>query len=160
MSKTMQQVGNRLLSAFLILTPTMPRPCAPVTVASQHGKQSGISERGYFCDTNDPACTPASAFSLSTLRDLYIFVEWTGVPAGTHTQEVRFFLPEDRTGTLYQSFNNPFSAPHGHRKVVTLIDDLPVAGTFIENRELTGIWRADIYLDDVFVASSYVEFLP
>jgi hypothetical protein len=132
------------------------------SIAAQNSqtKQFGISEVVYFCDSNDPACAPASSFSVSTLRDLYIFVQWTNVPVGTHTQEVRFFLPESRTGTLWQSFNNSFFGPHGHKKVVTLEDDAPIAGTAIEHRLLTGTWRVDVYLDDVFYTSRYVQLDP
>jgi hypothetical protein len=160
MATRKHQLKNALLSVFLIWGPAASTASPPRLPTHSQAKPIGVSESVKFCDTDVATCTPASAFSLSTLRDLFIVVQWTNLPTGTHTQEVKFYLPEARTGTLYQSFNNPFFAPHGHKKLVTLVDDVPVAGTFIENRELTGMWKVDIYLDDTFVASSYVELDP
>jgi len=157
MSSRNRKAGVALLSACLTWGPVVSVAASPVALQSSQGKQFGISEIVYFCDQNNPACTPSTTFSLATLRDLYIFVQWTNVPFGTHTQEVKFVLPESHSGTLYQSFLNPFGAPHGRNKVVMHIDDVPIAGTFIENRSLTGAWRVDVYLDGVFYTSRFVQ---
>ncbi|MFY9729377.1 MAG: hypothetical protein WAK24_02130, partial [Candidatus Acidiferrales bacterium] len=39
-----------------------------------------------FCDDGDGACTPATSFSVASLRDLVIGVNWEKLSAGNHTQ--------------------------------------------------------------------------
>src|SRR5258707_13555194 len=160
MSSTNQGMGVALLSVWLTWAPVVSMAGGSVAAQNPQGRQFGISDVVYFCDNSDPACTPATTFSLATLRDLYIFVQWTNVPFGTHTQEVKFFLPDARAGTLYQSFNNPFRGRHGQEQTVTLVDDVPIAGTFIEHRSLTGAWRVDVFLDGFFYTSKYVQLDP
>lgn len=111
-----------------------------------------------LCDNPAPGCPPASNFSLSTSREVDIFVAWSNVPAGSHTQKLNLRLPR---GELYQTLESSF-----------LIDDslvvgfatamctLPVAGTFITQRQLTGDWTLEVVLDDQSMASTVFHFDP
>lgn len=162
---TFRRIALSVLLTFACAITPGPNPdvnaIPKITLAAAEGKQFTLSEELSFCDSPEPTCIPTNSYSLATLRDLYILVQWENVsPPGTHTQEVKVFLPADRNGTLYQSFSNSFLAPHGHNKSLTIIDDFPVGGTPIERRELTGNWLVEVYLDDALIGSGFVEFTP
>jgi hypothetical protein len=110
-----------------------------------------------FCDKPAPACASATSFSLSSLRDLNIVVNWQNVPEGTHVQTLSIFLPD---GNLYQALESTFEIPEGAPGSATTELSLPVAGTWITQRSLTGAWRFTLSLDEQDRASSSLQLTP
>lgn len=110
-----------------------------------------------FCDSSNPSCTPASSFSVNSLRELGITVAWSNVPAGNHAQTLTLLLPN---GNVYQAIESSFlvqSTPTGSS---TVVRSIPVAGTFIPQRSLTGMWTVRVSLDDQPVTSQPLRLDP
>ncbi len=114
-----------------------------------------------FCDNPAPGCAAASSFSVKSLgdlnRDLNVFVSWSNVPVGTHAQKLRFFLPD---GNVYQAFEASFSVSPGANGAATVVRALPVAGTFISQRLLTGNWQVEVSLDGKVILTQSVRLDP
>jgi hypothetical protein len=110
-----------------------------------------------FCSGPQASCGQASSFPVSSTRDLVARVHWMDVPAGTHTQRVRFVLPE---GAIYQERESSFSVSADSTKGVDVPDGLPVLASFISTRQLTGKWNVEIYLDGKLVSTTPLEFVP
>src|SRR5438046_7574316 len=55
-----------------------------------------------FCDdeTENPNCPAKDTFSLAQTRDLLIWMNWQGVPAGTHTQELDIYMSQGNAQLL------------------------------------------------------------
>jgi len=106
-----------------------------------------------------------SSFSVSTVRDLYLYVYWTNL-SGEHLMTLLIYGPD---GQLYQRRVVPIATdgqssstrqvpgiegvvdvqptrPYGKYDVSTL--QLPIAGTWITRHRLLGTWRVDLLLDD------------
>jgi hypothetical protein len=94
-------------SPRVMVTPS-PDSSAPGSSASLHIWPPRSKPRGpeiFFCETPEATCrTTQDVFSLTELRDLYVFVAWPGV-AGQHVQTVEFRLPD---GSLYSSKKTQF----------------------------------------------------
>ncbi|MBI3669994.1 MAG: hypothetical protein HY237_09480 [Acidobacteria bacterium] len=110
-----------------------------------------------FCDNPAPGCASANSFSVKSLGDLNVFVTWSNAPVGTHAQKLRFFLPN---GNVYQAIETSFSVGPGANGTATTVRALPVAGTFISQRLLTGNWRVEVSLDDKVILTQAVRLDP
>ncbi len=137
--------------------------CA-VMPQSQSGDPSSPSGNGaqpsakiLFCDAPGTACSPASSFSISKLRDLNIVVNWSNLPPGNHAQLLSVL---HTAGGLYQSFHNAFMIGPEAGGSFSTSDALPVAGTWIVERSLTGVWTAQALLDGHIVATQTVTLTP
>lgn len=107
-----------------------------------------------LCDSPTPGCASASSFNLNSLRDLNVVVNWQNVPEGTHAQKVSFFLPD---GNLYRTFEKSFAIPEGSPAATATVQALPVAGTWITQRSLSGLWQVTVELDGQTVNSQTVQ---
>jgi hypothetical protein len=65
-------------------------------------------------------------------------------------------LPE---GTIYQR-ESSFAVSADSTKGVDSSDGLPVLGSFIFTRQLTGKWNVEIYLDGKLMSATPLEFVP
>ena len=117
----------------------------------------GASAIIIFCDNSDPACPSSIQFSLAALRDLFILVDWMEYPAGNHLQTLKIFLPD---GNLYQSFETTFEIVGSPTGSLTTVESLPVAGSYITQRSLTGDWRVEVFLDGQFIVSRIATLSP
>ncbi|MGH9775237.1 MAG: hypothetical protein ACRD50_09855 [Candidatus Acidiferrales bacterium] len=108
-----------------------------------------------LCDSPQPSCTPSSTFSAGELRQLAIVVKWSNVSAGPHAQNVVLRLPE---GNVYQRMETAFQISDSASGSDTTVQTVPVAGTFISQRSLTGLWTVEVSLDDQPVASQTFRF--
>lgn len=124
----------------------------------------------FFCETPTTECrSNAASFEVKRLRDLYVFVTWPKTP-GDHVQTVEFYLPD---GNAYVKKDTPFRTragitrarrPEGtnlpdsfftaSRGIPTVITSLPVAGTYISQRSLTGAWTVRVLLDGQLVTTA------
>ncbi|HEY2461609.1 MAG TPA: hypothetical protein VGI16_12415 [Candidatus Acidoferrum sp.] len=107
-----------------------------------------------FCPDASPTCTPASAFSLSSLRDLNVMVAWQNLQPGHHSQTVQVFLPD---GNLYQAFEQSFEIADGAPGAIATAQALPVAGTWITQHALTGAWQVTLQLDGQAMSTQGVQ---
>ena len=110
-----------------------------------------------FCDDGDPACTPASSFSVTSVRDLVIKISWDNLPPGNHVQTLEIVMPG---GGLYQSTQTAFLTDSTSSGLLASTRLLPVAGTWIQQRQMTGDWLVRVSLDDQVVASEMVALNP
>ncbi len=79
------------------------------------------------------------------------------MPGGTRTQEIAFLLPN---GVVYQTLSHGFGIAEGTFGAPTISDAMPVAGTYITQRELTGDWTMQISLDGAVAGSQKVQLQP
>ena len=110
-----------------------------------------------FCDNGDGACTPATSFSVASLRDLVINVNWENLSAGNHTQMVEVLQPG---GGLYQASQSSFLVSDASQSSLTTKRTLPVAGAWISQRRITGEWSVRVSLDGKAITTQTVQFNP
>lgn len=127
----------------------MPTTIVPVTMPP--------SATVAFCDSSAPSCSGAGTFSLSTMRDLNVSVSWQNLSEGTHTQTLRIFLPD---GNLYQAMESSFEIPEASTGAATVMQSVPVIGTWITQRQLTGTWKFTVSLDDQDFGMNSVQLTP
>ncbi len=122
----------------------------------------------FFCENNDVQCRTANnVFDVGKLRDLFVFVAWRGV-SGLHAYQLRFFLPDaNHYMTLETRFTTDATplAPDVQvavrsRGEPTVVNVLPVAGTFITQHGLTGNWRVEVFLDGEFISQAQFTLQP
>jgi hypothetical protein len=128
--------------AGLIFVACLP---AALAAASNSAKPAVITADVAFCAGVNSECN--SAFDTRLIRDLYIFATWHYLE-GTHTQTLRFILPD---GNVYGTMEAPLSGvsklrPHKDSPVVAM-SVLPVAGTYITQHSLFGKWTVQVLLD-------------
>jgi hypothetical protein len=113
-----------------------------------------------FCDdeTENPNCTSKDTFSLAQIRDLFTWINWQAVPAGTHTQELDIFMPQGHA--LYVKYSNSFQITDTPKGSATVMSVMPVAGTWITQRQFTGTWEVDVLLDGNLITSRQFDFTP
>jgi len=110
-----------------------------------------------FCDNGDGACTAATSFSVASLRDLVISVNWENLSAGNHTQMLEVLQPG---GGLYQASQSSFLAGGASQSSLTMTRTVPVAGTWISQRRMTGEWSVRVSLDGKAITSQTVQINP
>ena len=110
-----------------------------------------------FCDNGDGSCTPATFFSVASLRDLVINVNWENLSGGNHTQMLEVLQPD---GGLYQSSQSSFLVSDASQSSLTVKRALPVAGAWISQRRITGEWSVRVSLDGKAITSQTVQLNP
>jgi hypothetical protein len=110
-----------------------------------------------FCDDGDGACTAATSFSVASLRDLVINVNWENLSAGNHTQMLEVLQPG---GGLYQASQSSFLVDGASQSSLTMTRSLPVAGAWISQRRMTGEWSVRVSLDGKAITSQTVQINP
>jgi hypothetical protein len=110
-----------------------------------------------FCDDGEGTCTPATSFSVASLRDLVISVNWENLSAGNHTQMLEVLQPG---GGLYQASQSSFLVSGTSESSLTMTRSVPVAGTWISQRRMTGEWSVRVSLDGKTITSQTVQITP
>ncbi len=110
-----------------------------------------------FCDDGEGACTPATSFSVASLRDLVINVNWENLSAGNHTQMLEVLQP---SGGLYQASQSSFLVGDASQSSLTMTRSVPVAGAWISLRRMTGEWSVRVSLDGKAITSQTVQINP
>ena len=96
-----------------------------------------------FCNNTESGCVPNGSFQLSGTRAVNVVIQWQNLEMGSHSQKVSFVLP---SGDEYQAFEQSFEVADGAAGITTK-QSLPVAGTWISQRRLTGMWQVNYSLD-------------
>ncbi|MGA8143481.1 MAG: hypothetical protein WB987_06310 [Candidatus Acidiferrales bacterium] len=110
-----------------------------------------------FCDDGEGSCTPATSFSVASLRDLVVSVNWENLSAGNHTQLLEILQPG---GGLYQSSQSSFLVADSSQASMTMSRTVPVAGTWISQRRITGDWTVRVSLDGNAITTQMVQLNP
>jgi hypothetical protein len=110
-----------------------------------------------FCDDGDGTCTAATSFSVASLRDLVISVNWENLSAGNHTQMLEVLQPG---GGLYQASQSSFLVGGASQSSLTMRRSVPVAGTWISQRRMIGEWSVRVSLDGKAITSQTVQINP
>ena len=112
-----------------------------------------------ICDSGNSKCqTAAATYSLATAPDLNIAVNWTNVTAGNHSQEIRLLMPN---GNVYQRFQNSFLVPASDTMGTASVSRfIPIMGTFIAQRQITGGWKLEVSLDGKVATTGDLQFNP
>ena len=107
------------------------------------------------CNKTPDACADAQTFSLAQIRDLAIHVDWKNVPQGTRTQKLEMFDPG---GGSYQVLNTSFVEEDGGNGELQTDSLIPVSGSMITQRGITGVWTFRVSLDGQVIATQNVTF--
>ncbi len=110
-----------------------------------------------FCQSGFSDCSPASSFSVSMVGDVRINVAWENVPAGNHVQKLEILVP---SGGLYQQTSIAFAISGGSTQPFVAMRSLPVAGTWIQQRKITGEWTVRVSLDGQLITSQTLQLTP
>jgi hypothetical protein len=108
-----------------------------------------------LCDNSEQGCSAGTSFSLATIRDLGVAVDWKNVPGGTHTQQIALVQPN---GVVYQTVSHSFGVAEGKVGAPVINDVIPVAGTFITQRSQTGERAIQVLLDGQPVGTQKFQF--
>lgn len=109
------------------------------------------------CNQTPTGCSTAASYSLGSLRDLAVNVQWSHVPEGTHTATLEVLEP---AGGAYQVHNVSFviaGTNDGSAETHVLV---PIAGSWITRRGVTGAWNVRVSLDGQNIGTQSVEFQP
>ena len=151
-------VSKLIMASALAVSSAWISGCATNSVSSPVvPKIQQMSAVIRVCDSLTPSCPGESTVSLGALHDLQVSVDWSNMPGGTHSQEIAFLLP---SGVVYQTVSHGFALPDGTLGSATVSDGMPVAGTYITQRQLTGNWIAQVSLDGVVIGSQQVTLEP
>jgi hypothetical protein len=113
-----------------------------------------------FCNAAQVNCQSQSAsFSLTTsnIPDVNIFVDWANVTSGTHSQEMRLLMPN---GNLFQRLQNTFVVARNGNGSARVNRIVPIAGSFISQRRITGGWKVKVSLDGKAVTTGDLRLDP
>src|SRR5713226_695897 len=150
MARKKKQIAmNQLLLAATLVGATLFAGCTSGTMQSAVPAALPVSAAVQVCDSAVSSCTGSGAFSLGTVRDLSVQVVWSNAAAGTHTQQLEVLLP---TGGLYQTLSSSFEVTENTAGPETVRQTIPIAGTWITQRELTGQWKVQVSLDGKVMA--------
>lgn len=148
---------NSIFLAAVVLFAAIQFSGCQMTSANGGTPPAAPSATFSFCDKEAPSCDNETSFSATATRDLEVKVSWQNVPAGSHVQTLEILLPG---GNLYQQTQMAFGVAQGSDEPLVAIQTLPVAGTWIQQRHLTGGWMARVSLDGQVIATQTVELTP
>ncbi|HUO35621.1 MAG TPA: hypothetical protein VMU43_11580 [Candidatus Acidoferrum sp.] len=124
------------------------------SAADNGGPTDPASAMVTFCDDGVSDCPAATSFSLSTIRDLVIKVDWYNLSAGNHVQRLNILLPE---GGVYQMANTAFMVDSGSQAMFSSSNPIRMAGSWAAQRQEIGPWTVQVLLDGAVLSSQTVE---
>jgi hypothetical protein len=110
-----------------------------------------------LCDDGVSGCPAATTFNVGSTRDVLIKVTWERLSQGSHVQTLEIMMPG---GGLYQSTQAAVftDAPVSGTFQTTWV--LPVAGTWIQQRNISGDWMIRVSLDGQVINSQMAQINP
>lgn len=109
------------------------------------------------CNKTPDGCSQQPSFSLVAIRDLAIHVDWKNVSSGTRTQKLEMLDPG---GGSYQVLNTSFVEEDGDNGAAATDVLVPISGSMITQRSITGTWTLRVSLDEQAVATQRITFAP
>ncbi|HTV60224.1 MAG TPA: hypothetical protein VMJ93_15235 [Verrucomicrobiae bacterium] len=143
-----------LLAGSILVLCFASMSCAMQSSSADGGSPVSPTAVISLCDDAVAGCPPTTSFSLSTIRDLVIKVDWYGVSPGNHAQELKVILPQG--GALEASQTGFLVNPAGGNEFSSL-RKVPLAGTWVTQREEIGIWSVQVSLDGAPIATQTVD---
>jgi hypothetical protein len=131
--------------------------CAGADIAVVPPPQAQVAAAMTVCNKTPDGCSPQPSFSLGVIRDLAIHVDWKNVTPGTRTQKLEMMDPG---GGSYQILNTSFVEQDGGNGAASTDVMIPISGSMITQRSITGTWTLRISLDEQMVATQTVTFAP
>ena len=113
-----------------------------------------------FCNAAQVNCqSPGANFSLtaSNIPTLHVKVDWANVAVGTHSQEMRLMMPN---GNLYERVQNTFVVPRGGDGSASVNRNIPIVGSYIAQRQITGGWKVKVSLDGKVITTGGLRLDP
>lgn len=149
-------LGALLLSVGMFGCALMP-PSQGDSPILPTGNSAQPSAQIRFCNTPGINCVAATSFSISKLRDLNIVVKWSNLATGNHAQILTVL---HAAGGAYQSFHKGFMVSPNSNGSFSTSASLPVAGTWIVQRSMVGVWTVEAFLDGRVVARQSLTLAP
>lgn len=146
---TSSEIGNRLrfglpeLAALCGLCTILATGCGQYQAAAPTPPGTPAAAVS-FCNSTENGCEPSGSFHVGGTRMVNVVIDWQNLAAGTHSQKVSFVLP---SGDEYEAFEQSFEVADGSSGIVSTSQSLQVAGTWIAQRRLTGMWQVNFFLD-------------
>ena len=109
------------------------------------------------CNMTPDGCSQNTSFSLATIRDLSVHVQWTNVAPGTQTQTLQLLDP---AGGSYQVTNSSFVVAEGSDGQASTDVLIPIRGSMITQRQITGTWTVKLMLNGKPFSSQNVILQP
>lgn len=150
--------GSKMLAASALLLAMVGFSACQMTSADRGNAMPAAPSATFsFCDNEASGCSGETSFSTAATRDLEVKVSWQNVPAGNHVQTLEILIP---SGDLYQQTQMAFGVAQVSTEPLVAIQTLPVAGTWIQQRSMTGEWTARVSLDGQVIATQTVQLTP
>ncbi len=148
-----------------------PAPRTAGSSSAGRPSNGGQVREVFFGTTEGSACQPGDrAFVLADLSDLYVCVIWAGL-SGKYVAKITFVLPD---GNVYQTMTVPFLTVDAPASIDPMVEIdgqqvqakragwgangeamvtvvLPVAGTFITQYSMGGLWTVRVALNGQIV---------
>jgi len=131
--------------------------CGSADMTPVQPPQPQVAAAMTVCNKTPDGCSQQQSFSLGTIRDLAIHVDWKNVAPGTRTQKLELLDPG---GGSYQVLNTSFVEEDGGNGAAETDVLIPISGSMITQRSITGTWTFRVSLDDQTVATQSVAFAP
>jgi len=128
-------------------------PVAQTPAPQPQPAQASVS----VCNRTPSGCASGMSFSLGTLRDLEVNTAWSNVPAGTHTQTTEILDPG---GGLFEAKSQGFAIADNSDGTAETEEIVPVSGTMITQRRITGAWKVRVSLDTTMSVTQTVQLDP
>jgi len=144
-----------LATAFLLALGVSGCAGASVSSVVPPPQQPAIAASISVCNKTPNACADAQTFSLAQIRDLAIHVDWKNISSGTRTQKLEMLDPGDGS---YQVLNTSFVEEDGGTGEAQTNSLIPISGSMITQREMTGAWTLRVSLDGQVVATQRITF--
>ena len=150
-----EKSGARLATALLLALAVSG--CAGTSVSSivPPPQQPTVTASISICNKTPDACADAQTFSLAQIRDLIVHVDWKNVSPGTRTQKLEMLDPG---GGSYQVMNTSFVEEVGGTGEAQTDLLIPISGSMITQRGMTGTWTLRVSLDGREAATQSITF--
>jgi hypothetical protein len=156
MSTSMRKLNTKLLLLAGLCSAVALAGCAQaMDQVSPSPAVQPVAMTVTLCDIGEQGCSAGTSFSLGTIRDLGVGVDWKNMPGGTHTQQIALVQPN---GVVYQTVSHSFGVADGNLGRPAINDVIPVAGTFITQRSQTGEWTIEVSLDGQSAGTQKFQF--
>jgi hypothetical protein len=119
-----------------------------------------VSPRGAevsFCSSQPVGCVPGTVFSVRDTQALAVETSIEQIAPGDHMQSLEIMMPD---GRRYEETKVAFRVPENSNAPVPGVRMVPIAGTWIQTRQVTGIWKVRYSLDGKLLATSDFRLEP
>lgn len=153
-----RRIPRRLdLFALLAVVSLALAGCQPQSSSANERVVSPPSAAISFCSSRPAGCAPGSVFSVTGTHDLAVKTSIEHVAPGDHTQSLEITMPD---GRQYEETKVGFRVPENSNVPVPGVRTIPIAGTWIQTRNVTGVWKVRYSLDGKLLAISDFRLEP